>query len=73
MTLRNNDDLDAVFDGAESLTSHRLPKQKQRRKAAPGRRDQIRRRAFRVLAILADMGAADRAAVLKAAERLNKA
>jgi hypothetical protein len=72
MSTRINSDLDAAFYVAEPVTSHRLPKQR-RKKPAPGKRDAVRRRAFKVLAILADLGSADRLAVLKAAERLNRA
>jgi hypothetical protein len=43
------------------------------KKAKPGQRDVIRRRAFKVLALLSDLGAAERTAVLKAAVRLNRA
>jgi hypothetical protein len=71
--MRDNSDLDRVFLGStDNVNSTRLPKQR-RKKAAPGKRDALRRRAFKVLAILADLGSADRLAVLKAAERLNRA
>jgi hypothetical protein len=68
MPLRDNQDLDDVFmnHGEEK------PKTK-RRKRVTGAQDAIRRRAFRVLAILADLGGKDRLKVLKAAERLNRA
>jgi hypothetical protein len=69
--MRTNADLDTVFYDAEPVNSHHLPKQR-RKKPAPGKRDAIRRRAFKVLALLADLGSADRLAVLKAAERLNR-
>jgi len=68
--LRNNHDLDAAFGDAEPLNSTRLPKQKRRRKHD---RDQVRRRAFRVLALLADLTARERLMVLQAATRLNRA
>jgi hypothetical protein len=71
-TMRTNEDLDAMFADAPPVNSHRLPKQRRRSKT-PGKRDQLRRRAFRVLALLADLGAADRLLVLRAAERLNRA
>lgn len=70
--MRDNADLDAAFQDGPSLTSPRLPKQR-RKKPTPGKRDLIRRKAFRVLALLSDLGAADRLAVLKAAERPNRA
>jgi hypothetical protein len=70
--MRDNPDLDAAFFDAEPVNSTRLPKQR-KRKPAPGKRDLLRRRAFKVLAILADLGSADRLAVLRAAERLNRA
>jgi hypothetical protein len=71
--MRPNPDLDSVFLGSvENVNSTRLPKQR-RKKPAPGKRDLLRRKAFKVLALLADLGSADRLAVLKAAERLNRA
>jgi hypothetical protein len=69
---RSNADLDAAFYDAEAVTSPRLPKQR-KRKLVPGKRDVVRRRAFKVLALLSDLGSADRLAVLRAAERLNRA
>jgi hypothetical protein len=70
---RDNPDLDTAFYGAtESVNSTRLPKQR-RKKPAPGKQDLLRRKAFKVLALLADLNAVDRLAVLKAAERLNRA
>ena len=69
--MRENPDLDAVFDGATAATLP-LPREKKRRKEKTDR-DVIRRRAFRVLALLADLDARHRLAVLKAAERLNRA
>jgi hypothetical protein len=39
---------------------------------APGKRDLPRQKAFKVLALLSDLNAAERSAVLKAAERLNR-
>lgn len=71
MSLRNNDDLDAAFADAPSVNGTKLPPAKRRRKAGD-RRDQLRRRAFRLLAQIADLNARDRAAVLKTAERLNR-
>jgi hypothetical protein len=70
--MRDNQDLDAAFYDAEPVNSTRLPKQR-RKKPAPGKRDVIRRRAFKVLGMLADLPAAERLAVLRACERLNKA
>jgi hypothetical protein len=70
--MRENADLDSVFFNAEPATSPRLPKER-RKKPAPGKRDVIRRRAFRALAMLADLGSSDRLAVLQAAERVNRA
>jgi hypothetical protein len=71
--MRDNPDLDSAFYGATgSINSLNLPKPR-RRKVASGKRDALRRRAFKVLALLADLGSADRLAVLKSAERLNKA
>jgi hypothetical protein len=70
---RLNPDLDAAFLGAAGdINSLKLPKQR-RKKAAPGKRDVLRRKAFRVLALLSDLNAADRLAVLRTAERLNRA
>jgi hypothetical protein len=71
--MRPNPDLDSVFlNSTEDINSTRLPRQR-RKKPAPGKRDLIRRKAFKVLALLSDLSAGDRLAVLKAAERLNRA
>lgn len=67
--LRPNKDLDAAFAGPPV---NEFPKGK-RRKQATGDRDKVRRRAFRVLALLSDLPAKQRLAVLRAAERLNRA
>jgi hypothetical protein len=62
-----------VFLGhtGEPAASRKLPKG--RRKRSPGDRDAVRRRAFKVLALLADLDAKERAKVLQAAARLNRA
>jgi hypothetical protein len=71
MTLRPNDDLDRVFNDGERLDQ--LPRRTKKRRKATGDRDVVRRKAFRVLAILADLPAGERLKVLKAAVRLNRA
>lgn len=74
-TERRNPDLDDVFldHAGEPINQPARGKPKRRRPATAGGRDRIRRRAFRVLALLADLTAEQRSAVLKAAERLNRA
>jgi hypothetical protein len=71
MPTRHNPDLDAFMEGGEPV--NQPPRGQRRRRKVAGSRDKIRRRAFRVLALLADLAADDRLAVLKAAERLNRA
>jgi hypothetical protein len=72
MVERRNDDLDAAFGEAASVNDNHLPRTRKRRKAS-GDRDRIWRKAFRVLSLLADLPAGERLAVLRAAERLNRA
>jgi hypothetical protein len=79
--MRENPDLDRFMretdpDAVPIRVKLPMPQQQQRkrtRKAGAPDRDQVRRRAFRVLALLADLDAQGRARVLKAAERLNRA
>jgi hypothetical protein len=73
MVERRNDDLDAAFGEAASVNDNHLPRTRKTRRKASGDRDRIRRKAFRVLALLADLPAGERLAVLRAAERLNRA
>lgn len=73
---RANPDLDAVFgidSTVENVNEFPRKRPKVKRKREPGSRDLIRRKAFKVLALLADLTAKQRMAVLKAAERLNRA
>jgi hypothetical protein len=78
--MRENPDLDRFMrdtDPDATPIKLKLARQRQQRKrtrkAGSPDRDQVRRRAFRVLALLADLDAPGRARVLKAAERLNRA
>jgi hypothetical protein len=67
--MRDNEALDEFMaDTADANTPR-----KRRRKAARLKRDQARRRAFRVLALLADLDAPQRAQVLKVATKLSTA
>lgn len=71
MVERKNPDLDAVLGDAPGLKSP-LPKIKKRRKPSSLDRDKSRRLAFKVLALLADLGAKERQRVLNHAIRLNR-
>jgi hypothetical protein len=80
--LRHNADLDDVCFNHQGGPVNKLPpehsakkptKSWTRKRRATGAADKVRRRAFRVLALLADLGAAERSRVLQAAERLNRA
>ncbi len=73
MVDRTNHDLDDAFEDHPPGESVNRPARGKRRKSAKGQRDAIRRRAFKVLALLADLSQSQRSAVLKAAERLSKA
>jgi len=65
--MRDNPDLDSFM--RETADKPR----KRRRKAVRLKRDAARRRAFKVLALLADLDAPQRAQVLKVAARLSNA
>jgi hypothetical protein len=73
--MRENADLDSVFFGVEPVNSTKpLPKRPRKSSCKElGKRDRIRRRAFRILSALSDLCASDRLEVLRAAIRLNRA
>jgi hypothetical protein len=70
MNLRPNDDLDAILGDVPPINGP-LPRAKAKRRKPTLDPDQVRRRAFRLLALIADLSAGDRLRVIRAAERLN--
>jgi hypothetical protein len=72
MSLRRSPDLDAILGDVPPING-KLPKAKAKRCKSARDRDAVRRRAFRVLSLLADLSAGDRLRVIRAAERLNLA
>jgi hypothetical protein len=74
MPVRDNPDLDDVFLTSNGQDVNRPAKgQKKRKRAAGLSRDRVRRHAFRALALLADLSAAERERVLKFALKINRA
>lgn len=69
--MRDNPELDQFMNDTASPPP--IPKRKGKRKAVRLKRDAARRRAFRVLAMLADLDAPQRAQVLRIAAKLSVA
>ncbi len=67
--MRNNADLDAFMNDTVQPTRLR----KKRRKPSAVKTDEVRRRAFRLLALMSDMDAKTRERVLRKALTLSRA